>query len=173
MEVLKSTPRSSHFGIACPYSDQRRETRKALLKAGLQNIRVGTIEFWQGEEIDLMIMDLVHAGNDHGALDFLGKKERLKCSSYSTDPASIRLWSKEKHATRKIRCAPEDVEKEAESEASQAARATLKSNLQQQINQELKDQLRKELRGEMEASIRSEIQQEVKAAYQAKLASLD
>ena len=122
MEVLKSTyailpsltvrsrscwvnrPRSPHFGIACPYSGQRRETRKALLKAGLQNIRVGTIEFWQGEEIDLMIMDLVHAGNDHGALDFLGKKERLKCSSYSTDPASIRLWSKEKHATQKIRC---------------------------------------------------------------------
>lgn len=43
----------------------------------------------------------------------------------------------------------------------------------QQINQELKGKLRQELRGEMEARIRLEIQQEVKAAYQAKLASLD
>ena len=74
--------KASDFGIACPYSAQRREMRKALCKAGIRgvstfNFEVGTAEFWQEKESEIMIVDLVRAGNDHGDLGFLGKKERL------------------------------------------------------------------------------------------------
>ena len=74
--------KASDFGIACPYSAQRRQMRKALCKAGIEGIsvfdvEVGTAEFWQGKEAEIMIVDLVRAGNDHGDLGFLGKKEHL------------------------------------------------------------------------------------------------
>ena len=66
-----------NFGIASPYSAQQREARKALWKAGLGDIKVGTAEHWQGKEADIMFVDLVRAGNDHGDLCFVSKKERL------------------------------------------------------------------------------------------------
>ena len=74
--------KASDFGIACPYSAQRREMRNALYKADIEgvlvfNIEVGTAEFWQGKESEIIIVDLVRAGNDYGDLGFLGKKERL------------------------------------------------------------------------------------------------
>lgn len=65
------------FGIATPYAAQRRVTRKALAKAGFGNVRVGTVEYWQGEEAPIMIVDIVRAGNDNGDLGFLREKERL------------------------------------------------------------------------------------------------
>ena len=86
VQTLLSVPylelKASDFGIACPYSAQRREMRKALYKADIKgvstfNVEVGTAGFWQEKESEIMIVDLVRAGNDHGDLGFLGKKERL------------------------------------------------------------------------------------------------
>ncbi len=67
----------SDFGIACPYSGQRRQLRNALVKARFREIPVGTTEYWQGKEAKLMIVDFVRARNDNGSLGFLVKKERL------------------------------------------------------------------------------------------------
>ena len=69
-----STP---DFVVATPYAGQVRLYRRAFRKVGLQDIRVATTEGWQGKEKPVMIVDLVRASNDHGALGFLGKKERL------------------------------------------------------------------------------------------------
>lgn len=80
VEILHLNP--SDFGIATKYSGQTREIRKALWKAGLQDVKtgttsVGTTEFWQGKEGKIMIVDFVRASNDRGSVGFLAKKERL------------------------------------------------------------------------------------------------
>ena len=67
---------SGMIGIATPYRAQIRRYRKALGEANkskpalrLQDIRIGTTEFWQGQELTFIMVDLVRATNDAGKLD--------------------------------------------------------------------------------------------------------
>ena len=84
--------RSSDFGIACPYSGQRREMRKALVKARFGDVPVGTTEYWQGKEAKLTIVDLVRARNDNDSLGFLVKKERLNVLLARQQQHHFRRW---------------------------------------------------------------------------------
>ena len=75
---------SSNVGIATPYRAQIRLYKRALAKASgqhpelnLRMIRVGTAEFWQGDELAYVFVDLVRASNDVGVLGFVSDARRL------------------------------------------------------------------------------------------------
>ncbi|KAL9074215.1 MAG: hypothetical protein Q9161_002409 [Pseudevernia consocians] len=70
------------FGVATPYAGQVRSTRMTFRKAGLDDIAVGTTDYWQVKEKPIMIVDLVCVrATTKGLLAF--SQERNVSMSYS------------------------------------------------------------------------------------------
>lgn len=75
---------TADIGIAAPYAAQVNTYRETLTKLKTDKpdydwsrIRIGTTEWWQGNEADYIVIDLVRGNNDHAELGFMSDARRL------------------------------------------------------------------------------------------------
>ncbi|CAL1534955.1 unnamed protein product [Lymnaea stagnalis] len=82
MEVLKESPSTVHkrVGVICPYADQKQTILNHLRKRNLERIEVNTVDGFQGQERDVIIMSCVRAQNNPTTIGFLADKRRMNVS---------------------------------------------------------------------------------------------
>ena len=67
----------SRIGVICPYSDQKRRIIDNLRKSKIQEVVVNTVDSFQGQEKDVIIMSCVRAQSNPTSIGFVENKKRM------------------------------------------------------------------------------------------------
>lgn len=67
----------SRIGVICPYSDQKHRIIDYLRKSKIQEVVVNTVDSFQGQEKDVIIMSCVRAQSNPTSIGFVENKKRM------------------------------------------------------------------------------------------------